>query len=65
LGEVLILAMGKKHRHFWRLVGEKGGRWRSGHALARCTRCPSWTVVEYEDKKPGPCQHAVAREKKA
>ena len=56
--------MGKKHKHFWRLVGEKGSRWRAGHALARCAHCPAWTVVEYEDDKPGPCQHVIAEEKR-
>ncbi len=52
---------GKKHKHFWRLVGEKGNRWKSGHALARCLHCQSWTVVEYEDEKPGPCEHVVVK----
>ena len=55
--------MGKKCKHYWKLVGAKGMRWKAGHALARCTNCPAWTVVEYGDDKPGPCQHVVARKK--
>ena len=56
--------MGKKCKHFWTLAGAQGNRWKAGHAMARCTNCPAWTVVEYGDDKPGPCQHVVAKEKR-
>ena len=46
-------------RHYWLVVGAKGHRWLKGHALARCARCPAWTIVEYGNI--GPCSHVVGR----
>ena len=60
-GEKSSRRSAKGCKHFWYQIGGKP-KWFSGHCLARCKYCPSWTVLEYAGEGVGPCHHTVLKE---